>query len=81
MALTKKTYVDQTTIDENKIVFYREVTVIAEDDVELSRSYHRYTLLPGQDLKDVSDDVAKICNCVWTSDVIASYKSLSAIKD
>ena len=48
MALTKETVVDQITVTENGIVLYREATRILEDGNELSKTYHRTSLTPGQ---------------------------------
>jgi hypothetical protein len=80
MSLTKTTTVDQTTVAENGIVLYREATSIMENDNELSKTYHRSSLTPGQDLTGVPVDVAAICNTVWTKAVIAAYKAAAAKK-
>ena len=63
--LTKQVKIDQITVTENGVVFYREATSILEDGVELSKTYHRSSLTPGQDLAGVPDNVAAICNVVW----------------
>jgi hypothetical protein len=75
MSLTKTTAVDQITVTENGIIFYREATRIMEDGKELSKTYHRNSLTPGQDLTDVPANVVAICNAAWTADVIAAYKA------
>ena len=74
MALTKEQKIDQITVTENGIVLYREVTRILEDDKEISKTYHRSSLLPGQDLTDVPVNVAAICNLTWTEEVIAAFQ-------
>ena len=75
MSLTKQTVIDQITITEKGTILYREATCILEDEVELSRSYHRSSLYPGQDLTGVPDRVVAICNVVWTSEVIAAFQA------
>ena len=75
MALTKTTNIDQTTVTENGIVLYREATRIMEDDNELSKTYHRTSLTPGQDLTSVPANVVAICNVAWTAEVIAAYQA------
>ena len=75
MALTKTTVVDQVTVTENGIILYREATRIMEDGKELSKTYHRSSLTPAQDLTGVPEKVVAICNTVWTADVIANYQS------
>jgi hypothetical protein len=75
MSLTKTTNVDQITVNENGIVMYREVTKILENDVEISKQYHRSSLTPAQDLTGVPANVVAICNTVWTEAVIAAYQA------
>ena len=53
---------------------YREATSILEDGVEISKTYHRSSLYPGQDLTGVPDRVVAICNTVWTPEVIAAFQ-------
>jgi hypothetical protein len=75
MSLSKATVVDQITVTENGIVLYREATRIFEDGVELSKTYHRSSLQPGQDLSGVPANVQAICAAAWTPEVVAAYQS------
>jgi hypothetical protein len=75
MSLTKTISVDQITVTENGIVLYREATRIMEDGNELSKTYHRNSLTPGQDLTNIPANVAAICNVAWTEEVIAAYQA------
>jgi hypothetical protein len=75
MSLTKITNVDQITVNENGIVMYREATRIMEDSVELTKTYHRSSLIPAQDLTGVPANVVAICNLTWTAEVIAAYQA------
>lgn len=75
MPLEKSKNVDQITICENGIILYREATTIMEDGVELTKSYHRTSLIPAQDLTDVPANVVAICNLTWTPEVIAAYQA------
>jgi DNA-binding transcriptional LysR family regulator len=75
MALTKETVVDQITVTENGIVLYREATRIMEDGKQLSQTYHRTSLTPGQDLTGQPDNVVAICNVAWTPEIIAAYQA------
>ena len=74
--LTKQVKIDQITVTENGIVLYREATRIMEDGVELTKTYHRSSLTPGQDLTGVPDNVVAICNVAWTPEVIEAYQAL-----
>jgi len=73
--ITKETAIDQITVTENGVILYREVTRIMEDNTELTKTYHRNSLHPGQDLTDVPEKVAAICNAAWTPEVISAYKT------
>ena len=75
MALTKTTVVDQITVTENGIVLYREATRIMEDGKQLSQTFHRTSLTPGQDLTGQPANVVAICNAAWTPEVIAAYQA------
>ena len=78
MSLTKTTNVDQITVTENGIVLYREATRIMEDGKELSKTYHRTSLTPAQDLTGIPANVVAICNVAWTAEVIAAYQAAQA---
>jgi DNA-binding transcriptional LysR family regulator len=75
MAITKQTAVDQITVTENGIVLYREATRIMEDGKELTKTYHRSSLTPGQDLTGQPSNVVAICNTAWTPEVVAAYQA------
>jgi DNA-binding transcriptional LysR family regulator len=80
MAITKLTSVDQITVTENGIVFYREATRIMEDGNELSKTYHRTSLTPAQSLTGVPPNVVAICNTAWTAEVVAAYQAAEAAR-
>ena len=75
MSLTKQAVIDQITVTENGIVLYREATRIMEDGKQLSQTYHRSSLTPGQDLTGVPANVVAHCNTAWTAEVVAAYEA------
>jgi len=81
MSLTKTTTIDQITVTENGIVLYREATRIMEDGNELTKTYHRTSLAPAQDLTGVPANVVAICNVAWTPEVIAAYQAQAAASE
>jgi DNA-binding transcriptional LysR family regulator len=81
MSLTKTTTVDQITVTENAIILYREATRIMEDGNQISQTYHRSSLTPGQDLTGVPANVVAICNVAWTAEVIAAYQAQVAAQE
>lgn len=75
MALTKETVVDQITVTENGCIFYREATRIMEDGNQISQTFHRTSLFPGQDLTGQPANVQAIAKTAWTKEVVAAYKA------
>jgi len=45
------------------------------DGNELSKTYHRSSLTPGQDLTGIPANVVAHCNVAWTAEVIAAYQA------
>ena len=76
MSIIKTTTVDQITVTENGTVLYREATRIMEDGNEISKTYHRSSLVPEQDLTGVPDSVVAICNTAWTDEVKTAYRAM-----
>ncbi len=75
MSLTKTTTVDQITVTENGTVLYREATRIMEDGNQISQTFHRTSLVPGQDLTGIPANVVAHCNVAWTAEVITAYQA------
>tara|TARA_R100001594_G_scaffold48047_1_gene80952 strand:+ start:476 stop:757 length:282 start_codon:yes stop_codon:yes gene_type:complete len=85
MAITKTNENDKIEVVNKWNVQVRNATVIKEDGVELTRSFHRKVLTPGT--LDASDnlvdtnissedaDVQAICNAAWTTQVKADFKA------
>ena len=74
MALTKEVKVDKIEIvGEYKAVQCREATIISEDGVELSRSFHRHVLNPDSDISGEPQETQDICNAVWTDEIKAAW--------
>ena len=75
MSLTKTTNIDQITVTENGIILYREATSFMENGVAITKTFHRSSLTPGQDLTGVPANVAAHCNTAWTAEVVAAYQA------
>ena len=56
----------------------RAATVISRDGAEVSRSFHRTTVFPGQDTSGQDPKVVAIANAVHTPEVIAAYEAYIA---
>ena len=85
MAITKTQENDKIEVVNKWNIQIRTASIIKEDGVELTRSFHRHVLTPGK--LDASDnlvdtnisgedaDVQAICNAAWTDQVKADYKA------
>lgn len=74
MALEKQTLVDLIEVVESGVVQVRTKTKIMEDGNELSSTFSRHIIAPGQDFSAESDRVRAVCAAVHTDAVIASYE-------
>ena len=74
--ITKELKEDKIEIvGDYKAVQVRTATVISEDGVELSRSFHRHVLQCIDDITGQSTEVQAICNAVWTDEVKAAFQN------
>ena len=88
MAITKTTENDKIEVVNKWNIQVRTATVIKEDGVELTRSFHRKVLVPGTlkggdgadkdtlvetDISGEDADVQAIANAAWTSQVKTDY--------
>ena len=81
MALTKSIAVDRIEILAAGQLQVRTATVVAEDGVELSRSFHRHVLEPGADTTGEAIRVASVAAAVWTDDVLADWQAYRAAQE
>ena len=75
MALTEKVIIDKIEVLETGHIQVRQATVIERDGVELTRTFHRWTLEPGGDLSQQDGRVVSVAQAVWTEAVIAAYRA------
>ena len=74
--LSKEVVTDKVeVVGPYRHVQVRTATVVLEDDVELSRSFHRHVVAPGEDTTGMDAEVIAICAAVHTPEVIAEYEA------
>jgi len=79
MALTEESFADKIeVVGEFAHVQVRTATVIKRDGEEISRSFHRHVVAPGDDYSAEDAKVQAICAAVHTQDVIDAYKAAQA---
>jgi hypothetical protein len=75
MALQKEVKIDRVEIVENGTVQVRQATIITEDGNQLSRTFHRWCIAPGEDYSAQEQQVQDICKVSHTPEVIAAYQA------
>ena len=65
-------------VGDYKSVQVRTATVIMEDGVQLSSSYHRHVVQAGDDCSNESPEVQAICAAVHTPEVVTAYEAMIA---
>ncbi len=73
MALTKRTEIDKREILVDGIVQVRTATVIEEDGVEISRSFRRHVVVPGDDTSNEDESVKRITDVEHTPERVAAF--------
>ena len=82
MALSKEIKYDKIeVVGDMKAVQCRQATVISEDGVELSRSFHRHVLNPDSDISGEPQEVQDICNAVWSDEVKQAWSDFKASQE
>jgi hypothetical protein len=74
MALEKIKTVDRIEVIENGCVQIRTKTAIMEDGKQISGTFHRHVVAPGDDYSGEFDRVKAICAATHTPEVIAAYQ-------
>ena len=78
MALEKIQVVDRIEVVESGIVQVRTATRILEDGKQISGTFHRRVVVPGDDYSAEDTRVQAICAATHTDGVIAAYKAAQA---
>lgn len=71
--ITEKSIIDKIEILNGNIIQVREVTIITKDDVEIARTYHRWSFTPLDDLSAMPQEVKDIAKAVFTDEVKQTY--------
>ena len=75
MALIEKQIVDLVELVQSNHIQVRTANIIERDGVEVTRTFHRHVLSPGDDVTNEDPKVQAIANAVWTEEVIAAYQA------
>ncbi len=75
MALEKNVVVDKIEVLESGCVQVRTKTAILEDGEQISGTFHRHVVAPGDDYSAEDARVQAVCKATHTKDVVAAYKA------
>jgi hypothetical protein len=80
MALEKVEIVDRIEVLEDGCVQVRTRTSILENGTQISGTFHRHVVAPGNDYSKEDTRVQGICAALHTAEVIAAYKAAQSAK-
>jgi hypothetical protein len=76
MALEKVEIVDRIEVLENGCIQVRTKTAIIEDGKQISSTFHRHVVMPGDDYSAEDARVKAICEVTHTQSVVDAYKAM-----
>ena len=76
--LEKVVSVDLIEVVENGSLQVRTKTAIMEDGKQISGTFHRHVVAPGDDYSGEDTRVQGVCAALHTAEVIAAYKAAQA---
>ena len=75
MALTETKNIDVIEVVNDWNIQVRQAIVIDRDGVEVTRTFHRWSLTPDMDISNQEQKVKDICNTAWTPEVVQAYNT------
>lgn len=78
MALEKIEVVDRIEVLESGVVQVRTKTSIQENNKEISSTFHRHVVAPGDSYTKEDARVQAICKATHTAAVVSAYKATIA---
>ena len=81
MALTERTETGKIEVTATGHVQVRQDTIIERDGQEISRSFHRHVVSPGDDYSNEDAKVQAVCKAVHTSAVVKAYREAIAAQE
>jgi hypothetical protein len=74
MAITERTEIGSRNVLINGILEIRTDSIIEKNGVEISRTYHRHVIAPGDDISREDPSVQRIAQAEHTLARITAYK-------
>jgi len=80
MALTEK-YEHQVEVTETNHIQVRTKRIILDGNEQVSATFHRHVIAPGDDYSGEVEKVKRIAKLVHTAAVVAEYKRIRDLAD
>jgi hypothetical protein len=78
--LEKVTVIDRIEVVESGVVQVRTATRIMEDGKQISSTFHRHVVVPGDDYSAEDARVKAICAATHTASVVSAYQAAQAAR-
>lgn len=78
MALEKTVKDDKIEIvdvGDWKVLQIRTATIVTDDDVQISKTFHRHVVDPNSDLTNESDEIKSLASTYFTDEAKAKHKA------
>jgi hypothetical protein len=72
----EKTIIDLISVTRINTIEVRHATVVLKDGEEISKTYHRHVVAPGDDLSTQDAKVVAVAQSIWTPEIVQQYKQL-----
>lgn len=79
MALEERSVVDKVEVLLNGTIQIRRRDQILRDGEEVTATYHRHVISPGDNLDSEDPRVVAIANSVWTPEVIQEFQQSQSV--
>ena len=81
MTITKTVANDLISVLEGGQLQVRTATIYKDGGTEVSRTFHRHVLAPGDDTSGEAQRVQDIAAATWTAQVISDYEAFIAAQE
>jgi hypothetical protein len=74
MSLTETKVIDRIEVVGLGNLQVREATTIFRDGQQVTKTFHRWSFAPGDDVSSMPTNVQAVAQAAWTPEVVAAYQ-------
>ena len=77
MTITSNEIIDKIEVLEDGEIQVRQALILTDSSTnkEITRTFNRWVVVPGQNISSQDAKVQSIANAVWTQEVITAYQT------